>query len=90
MITAPGPGKFSVSISLNSLPGMAWGNSRVAKGEEVLEVEERRQAAGGYERKLMGRRCTASEGIQCIWTEPQAAMGVGPGGQRRAGLAEWE
>ena len=40
MITAPGPGKFSVSISLNSLPGMAWGNSRVAKGEEVLEVED--------------------------------------------------
>ena len=56
----------------------------------VLEVEERRQAAGGYERKLMGRRCTASEGIQCIWTEPEAATGVGPGGQRRAGLAEWE
>lgn len=59
-------------------------------GMMVLEVEERRQAAGGYGRKLMGRRCTASQGIRCIWTEPQAAMGVGPGGQRRAGLAEWE
>lgn len=42
MITDPGPSKFSVSISLTNLPGVAWGNSRVAKGEEVLEVEERK------------------------------------------------
>ena len=37
MITDPGPSKFSVSISLNNLPGVAWGNSRVANGKEVLE-----------------------------------------------------
>ena len=35
----------------------------------VLEAEERRQVVGGYERKMMGRRCTASEGIQCTWTD---------------------
>ena len=50
----------------------------------VLEAEERRQVVGGYERKMMGRRCTASEGIQCTWTELQAAMGAGPGGQRKS------
>ena len=43
-------------------------------GTMVLEAEERRQVVGGYERKMMGRRCTASEGIQCTWTELQAVL----------------